>query len=72
MNFKVFSQSEKAIFIGISIIGFILFGTLIFALVYANPENIFKKYALIIGFAFIASIRLAAYYYKNIIRRKIS
>jgi len=72
MKFKDISLIEKAKFIGLLLIVLVSLSLLIFALVYANPENIYKKYAFLIGIGFIVISRVTLLYYKNIISRKIN
>jgi hypothetical protein len=65
MNFKDISQSKKIIFFGLTLASIISLSFLIFGLVYANPENLFRKYALIIGLGFILVSRIAISFYKT-------
>jgi hypothetical protein len=72
MKFKYISLIEKAKFIGLLLTVLVSLSLLIFALVYANPENTYKKYAFLIGIGFIVISRVTLWYYKNIISRKIN
>jgi multidrug transporter EmrE-like cation transporter len=72
MKFKDISLIEKAKLIGLLLTVLVSLSFLIFALVYANPENIYKKYAFLIGIGFIVISRVTLLYYKNIISRKIN
>ena len=72
MKFKDISLIEKAKFIGLLLTALVSLCLLIFAVVYASPENIYKKYAFLIGIGFIIISRFTLLYYKNIISRKIN
>jgi hypothetical protein len=70
MNTNNLTIRNKIIMSLLFIVSAALLYLLIYALVYASPDSNYKKYAIIIGLAFIIAGRITMGTYKNFTKNK--
>ena len=66
MNFKSIPTNKRILLVLLSLCGLVAFCFLIYALVYAAPESVYKKNAFIIGLLFISIGRITMNVYNSI------
>ncbi len=67
MNLNTVSKPNKVVFFALALVSTISLGLLIYTLVYASPESIYKEYDLMVGIWFIVVVRFTISFYKKII-----
>lgn len=65
MDFRTIPSSKKITLLLLSLFLLVTSALLIYALVYAAPESIYKKYAFIIGLLFLIIGRITITVYKS-------
>jgi hypothetical protein len=65
MNLAKLPAIKRVVLISLGILVVINLLLLVYALIYADSESIYKRYAIVFCFSFIVVVRLTRYYYNT-------